>query len=71
MNGRVIYLNAWLDCPIVIVKRNSALQEKITEARIHLFYKLREEGKTQSEALFFYQTWIQKNRKQIRLLNPV
>jgi hypothetical protein len=65
--GRVIYLNSWLDCPDVILKRNYAMQEKISEARIHFFYRLREEGKTESQTLFFYSLWIQRNRSKIRL----
>jgi hypothetical protein len=67
MNSKVIYLNAWLDCPDLILKRNYAMQDKITEARIHFFYKLKEEGKTESQVLYLYGIWIQKNRKRIRL----
>ena len=69
MNGKVIYLNAWLGCPDVILKRNYAMQDKISEARIHFFYKLREEGKTESEALYLYQVWIQKNRSRVKLVS--
>lgn len=68
MNGQVIYLNAWLDCPDVILRRNYAMQDKIREARIHFFYRLKEEGKTESQALFLYQIWIQKNRSRIKLV---
>ena len=69
--GKVIYLNAWLDCPDVILRRNYALQDKISEARIHFFYRLREEGTTESRVLYLYSVWIQKNRTRIRLLDPV
>lgn len=68
MNGKVLYLNAWLDCPDVILKRNYAMQDRIREARIHFFYRLKEEGKTESQALFLYQIWIQKNRSRIKLV---
>jgi len=68
MNGKVIYLNAWLDCPDVILRRNYALQTKITEAKIHFFYKLREEGCTESRAKFLYEIWIQKNKRNIKLV---
>lgn len=66
MNGRVIYLNAWLDCPDAILRRNYALQDKINEAKIHFFYKLREEGCTQERATYLYQIWVQKNRKKLK-----
>lgn len=66
--GRIIYLNRWLDCPDVILRRNYALQEKISEVRVTFFYKLREEGKTESQALFLYQIWIQKNRDRLKLI---
>lgn len=66
--SKVIYLNAWLDCPDLILRRNYAMQDKISEARVHFFYKLREEGKTESQALFLYQVWVQKNRSRIRLV---
>jgi hypothetical protein len=69
--GKVIYLNAWLDCPDVILRRNYALQDKISEARIHFFYRLREEGTTESRVLYLYSVWIQKNKTRIRLLDPV
>jgi hypothetical protein len=67
MTAKVIYLNAWLDCPDVILKRNYALQNKIADARNHFFYKCKEEGKTESQTLFLYGIWIQKNRKRIKL----
>jgi hypothetical protein len=68
VNGRVIYLNAWLDCPDVILRRNYAMQDRISEARVTFFYRLREEGKTESQALFLYQVWIQRNRDKIKLV---
>lgn len=68
MNGKIIYLNSWLDCPDLILRRNYALQDKINEAKIHFFYKLKEEGCTESRAKFLYGTWIQKNRKNVRLV---
>jgi hypothetical protein len=67
MSGKVIYLNAWLDCPDLILRRNYSLQNKINEARTHFFYKLREEGCTEERAIFLYKIWIQKNRKRIRM----
>jgi hypothetical protein len=66
MNGVVIYLNAWLDCPDVILRRNYAMQQKITEAKIHFLYKLKEEGASEERVKFQYRLWIQKNRKRIR-----
>lgn len=68
MNAKVLYLNAWLDCPDVILRRNYALQEKISEAKIHFFYKLKEEGCTQERATFLYRTWVQKNRKKLKVV---
>lgn len=68
MNAKVLYLNAWLDCPDVILRRNYALQEKISEAKIHFFYKLKEEGCTQEKATFLYRTWVQKNRKKLKVI---
>lgn len=65
---KVIYLSQWLDCPDVILKRNYALQDKISEARIHFFYKLREEGTSEEKAKFLYSVWIGKNRKRLKLL---
>lgn len=66
--SKVIYLNAWIDCPEVIMKRNYAMQDRISETRIHFFYKLKEEGKTESQALFLYQIWIQRNRSKLKLV---
>lgn len=77
MNPKVIYLNAWLDCPDLILRKNYNLQEKISEARIHFFYKLKEEGCTEERARFLYNIWVQKNRKRLRMvedekaINPV
>ena len=67
-DSKVIYLNSWLDCPDVILKRNYAMQDKIREARIHFFYKLREEGSTEERARFLYSDWISKNRQRLKLL---
>ena len=67
MTAKVIYLNAWLDCPDIILKRNYALQDKITDARNHFFYKCREDGKTESQTLYLYGIWIQKNKQRIKL----
>ena len=67
--GKVIYLNRWLDCPDVILKRNYAMQSKITEARIHFFYRAREDGKTESETKYLYSIWIQKNKARIKLVD--
>lgn len=67
--GKVIYLNRWLDCPDIILKRNYQMQMKISEARIHFFYRTREEGKTEEEAKYLYKIWIQKNRIRIKLVD--
>lgn len=66
--NNVIYLNAWLDCPDVILRRNYAMQEKINEARNYVFYKMKQEGKTESQAIYGYQVWIQKNRSRLKLV---
>ena len=68
MNAKVIYLNAWLDCPDVILRRNYAMQDKITDARNYVFYKLKEEGKTESEVVYLFRVWIQKNKAKIKLV---
>ena len=67
MTSRVIYLNAWLDCPDVILRRNYELQRKITEAKIHFFYKMKEEGVSESKKVFLYMAWVQKNRSRLKL----
>ena len=68
MTARIIFLNAWLDCPLVILRRNYSMQDKITEARNYVFYKMREERRTASESSYLYQVWIQKNRARIKLV---
>jgi hypothetical protein len=67
MSAKVIYLNAWLDCPDAILRRNYAMQDKITDARNYVFYKLKEEGKTESEVVYLFRVWIQKNKAKIKL----
>ena len=67
MNAKVIYLNAWLDCPDVILRRNYAMQDKITSARNYVFYKLKEEGKSEQELVYLFSVWIQKNKAKIKL----
>jgi hypothetical protein len=67
MNAKVIYLNAWLDCPDVILRRNYAMQDKITAARNYVFYKLKEEGKSEQELVYLFSVWIQKNKAKIKL----
>lgn len=68
MTAKVIYLPIWLDCPDVILRRNYAMQDKINEARNYVFYKLKQEGKTESEAIYFYKVWIARNRKRLKLI---
>jgi hypothetical protein len=68
MNAKVIYLNAWLDCPDVILRRNYAMQDKITDARNYVFYKLKEEGKTEQQLVYLFSVWIQKNKAKIKLV---
>ena len=68
VKGRVIYLNRWLDCPDTILRRNYSMQEKITYARNHFFYKLREEGASEERMKFLYGIWVQKNRKRIKVV---
>jgi len=68
MNAKVIYLNAWLDCPDVILRRNYAMQDKITASRNYVFYKLKEEGKTEQQIVYLFQVWIQKNKTKIKLV---
>lgn len=67
MNAKVIYLNAWLDCPDVILRRNYAMQDRITAARNYVFYKLKEEGKSEQELVYLFSVWIQKNKAKIKL----
>lgn len=68
MNAKVIYLNAWLDCPDAILRRNYAMQDKITDARNYVFYKLKEEGKTEQQLVYLFSVWIQKNKAKIKLV---
>jgi hypothetical protein len=68
MNAKVIYLNAWLDCPDTILRRNYAMQDKITAARNYVFYKLKEEGKTEQQLVYLFSVWIQKNKAKIKLV---
>jgi hypothetical protein len=66
---QVLFLNTWLDCPEVIKKRHQAMQDKISEARVYFFYKLKEEGNTESKAIYLYMIWIQQNRKRLKVLD--
>ena len=66
--GKVIYLNSWLDCPDLILRRNYSMQDKISEARIHLYYKCKEDGKTIDETRYLYAVWIKNNRERIKLI---
>jgi hypothetical protein len=68
MSGNVLYLNAWLDCPDLILRRNYAMQDKINEARNYVFYKLKQEGKTEGEARYCYLAWVKKNRSKLRII---
>jgi hypothetical protein len=65
--SNVIYLNRYLNCPDIILRRNYEMQIKISEARVHFFYKVREEGHTESKAKYLYSVWVQKNRNRIKL----
>jgi hypothetical protein len=44
------------------------MQDKINEARNYVFYKLKQEGKTEGEARYCYLAWVMKNRGKLRII---
>jgi hypothetical protein len=67
MNGKVIYLNAWLDCSDDQLRANYKLQEKIHYAKAHFFYRLRLQGIDTYQAMLCYDRWVHSNRDRIKL----
>jgi len=67
MNGKVIYLNAWLDCPDDTLRADYRLQEKIHYAKAQFFYKLRDQGINNFQIQLCYDRWVHSNRDRIKL----
>lgn len=67
MSGKVIYLNAWLNCPDDNLRANFKLQEKITLAKAQFFYKMREQGVNNFQIQLCYDRWVHSNRDRIKL----
>jgi hypothetical protein len=67
MKGKVIYLNAWLNCPDDTLRANFKLQEKINYAKAQFFYKLREQGINNFQVQLCYDRWVHGNRDRIKL----
>lgn len=67
MNGKVIYLNAWLDCPDDQLRANFRLQEKINLAKAQFFYRLKEQGVNNYQVKLCYDRWVHSNRDRIKL----
>lgn len=67
-NGRVLYLNAWLDCPDDIHRRNYQYQIRLSEAKAKHSYDMREKGATDYQIAASYQDFIRNNRKRIKLV---
>ena len=70
MTAKVMYLHSWPNCPDDILRRNYALQTRITEARIHFFYKLDQDMVPENIAKFRYSMWVQNNRGKLKLVKP-
>jgi hypothetical protein len=67
MKGKVLYLNSWLDCPDDQLRANYKLQEKIHYAKSIFFYRLREQGVNNYQAMLCYDRWVHSNRDRIKL----
>lgn len=65
----VVYLNRFLDCSDDELRRNYEMQDRIYRSKVELFYKLREKGYKDSDILYMYQVWINKNKSRIKLLS--
>ena len=65
----VVYLNQFLDCSDDELRRNYEMQDRIYRSKVELFYKLREKGYKDSDILYMYQVWINKNKSRIKLLS--
>ena len=67
MTAKVIYLNAWLNCPDDTLRANYNLQEKINKAKAIFFYRLREQGVQGYQLQLCYDRWVHSNRDRIKL----
>lgn len=67
MNGKIIYLNAWLNCPDDTLRSNYRLQEKIHYAKAQFFYQLKEQGVNNFQIKLCYDRWVYSNRGRIKL----
>lgn len=66
-NSKVLYLNAWLNCPDEQLRANYKLQEKIHYAKSEFFYRLKIQGVDNYQIMLCYNRWVHSNRDRIKL----
>jgi hypothetical protein len=65
--GKVIYLNAWLNCPDEILRENYRLQVMISEAKAKFWYDMREQKIDQYQVQLCYDRWVHSNRDRLKI----
>jgi len=66
--GKVIYLNAWLNCPDEILRKNYRLQVMISEAKAKFWYDMRRQNVNDYQSQLCYDRWVHSNRDRIKLV---
>lgn len=65
--SKVIYLNRYLNCSDEELRKNYVMQDKITEARNHFFYRMKEQGIADYQLWICYTRWYHSNRDKLKI----
>lgn len=68
MKSNVVYLNAWLNVPDDILRKNYETQERINLAKVTFWYNIKVQGINEYQALLCYDRFIHANRDNIKII---
>jgi hypothetical protein len=68
MKSNVVYLNAWLDCPDDVLRRNYAMQDRMNEAKAKFWYDMNEQRIEPWQQQMCYHRFVHANRDRIKLV---
>ena len=68
MKSNVVYLNAWLNVPDEVLRKNYEIQEKIQLAKVTFWYNIKVQGINEFQAQLCYDRFIHANRDNFKLI---
>lgn len=68
MNGRVLFMNTWLDCPDEVKRKHELMQQKIQESKAQFWYKVKENNLSPNMSSYYYSLWVKKNKEKLHLI---